>query len=113
MKFGILFRPQDPPDGARLVQRWEEILQAATVAEASGFDGVFVPEHHQMPDGYPPSVWGPLGALAAVTDRIDIGTTIQQLTYDHPIHVAEHAAMVDILSNGRLRLGCGMGYLPE
>jgi alkanesulfonate monooxygenase SsuD/methylene tetrahydromethanopterin reductase-like flavin-dependent oxidoreductase (luciferase family) len=52
MKFGILFRPQDPPNAEGIVRRWQEILAAARVAEESGFDGLFVPEHHMMPDGY-------------------------------------------------------------
>jgi alkanesulfonate monooxygenase SsuD/methylene tetrahydromethanopterin reductase-like flavin-dependent oxidoreductase (luciferase family) len=109
MKFGIQFRPQDPPAGEHLVERWEQLLVAARVAEEVGFDGVFVPEHHMIPDGYPPSVWGPLGALAAVTERVEIGTAMHLPALDHPIHVAEHAALVDVISNGRLRLGIGMG----
>lgn len=114
MKFGMLFHPQDPPEAENIVQRWREVLRAAQVAEEAGFDGVFIPEHHMMPDGYPPSPWGPLGALAALTERMDIGTTIHLLPFDHPIHVAEHAAMVDIISNGRLRLGVGIGnFEPE
>jgi alkanesulfonate monooxygenase SsuD/methylene tetrahydromethanopterin reductase-like flavin-dependent oxidoreductase (luciferase family) len=113
MKFGLLFRVQDPPDGSNLVQRWQEALQVAKVAEESGFDGLFLPEHHMMPDGYVSSVWPILGALAAVTERVDIGTTVQLLPLDHPIHVAEHGAMVDTLSNGRLRLGVGMANFPQ
>ncbi|GHJ37300.1 LLM class flavin-dependent oxidoreductase [Streptomyces sp. TS71-3] len=113
MKFGILFRPQDPPNAEGIVQRWQEILTAARVAEESGFDGLFVPEHHMMPDGYPPSPWAALGALAAITERVDIGTTIHLLPFEHPVHVAEHGAMVDILSNGRLRLGVGLGNFPS
>lgn len=112
MKFGILFRPQDPPEAAGIVGRWQEILAAARVAEDAGFDGLFVPEHHMMPDGYLPSPWAALGALAAITERVEIGTTIHLLPFEHPIHVAEHAAMVDVLSNGRLRLGCGLGNFP-
>jgi alkanesulfonate monooxygenase SsuD/methylene tetrahydromethanopterin reductase-like flavin-dependent oxidoreductase (luciferase family) len=112
MKFGILFRPQDPPDAANIVERWQEILAAAKVAEQAGFDGLFVPEHHMMPDGYPPSPWAALGALAAITERVEIGTTIHLLPFEHPIHVAEHAAMVDVISGGRLRLGCGLGNFP-
>jgi alkanesulfonate monooxygenase SsuD/methylene tetrahydromethanopterin reductase-like flavin-dependent oxidoreductase (luciferase family) len=114
MKFGLQFRPQDPPHGKKLAERWEQLLAAARVAEESGFHGVFVPEHHMIPDGYPPSVWGPLGALAAVTKRVEIGTAMHLPVLDHPIHVAEHAALVDIISKGRLRLGIGMGnHGPE
>lgn len=113
MKFGLLFRVQDPPAAENIVERWQQALEVAKVAEESGFDGLFLPEHHMMPDAYLPSVWPVLGALAAVTERVDIGTTVQLLPLDHPIHVAEHGAMVDVLSNGRLRLGVGMANFPQ
>jgi alkanesulfonate monooxygenase SsuD/methylene tetrahydromethanopterin reductase-like flavin-dependent oxidoreductase (luciferase family) len=103
MRFGVLFMPQDPPDGRNIVQRWAEILDAAVVAEEAGFDGVFVPEHHMMPDGYLPSPLVACAALAARTKRVEIGTTIFLLPFYHPIQVAEAAAMVDIISNGRMR----------
>jgi alkanesulfonate monooxygenase SsuD/methylene tetrahydromethanopterin reductase-like flavin-dependent oxidoreductase (luciferase family) len=114
MRFGVLFMPQDPPDARNIVRRWEEILVAAKVAEDAGFDGVFVPEHHMMPDGYLPSPLVACAALAARTSRVEIGTTIFLLPFYHPIQVAEAAAMVDIISNGRMRLGCGLGnFDPE
>lgn len=108
------FRPQDPPRGENIVRRWREILEVSRLAERVGFDGVFIPEHHMMDDGYPPSPWAPLGALAAVTNRIDIGTTVQLPVLDNPVHVAEHAAMADILAAGRLKFGIGLGnFGPE
>jgi alkanesulfonate monooxygenase SsuD/methylene tetrahydromethanopterin reductase-like flavin-dependent oxidoreductase (luciferase family) len=114
MKFGLLFRPQDPPAAENIAGRWQEILAAAKLAEDSGFDAVFIPEHHQMPDGYLPSPWAALGALAAVTDQIELGTSVHLPSLDHPVHVAEHAAMADILAEGRLRLGLGLGnFAPE
>jgi alkanesulfonate monooxygenase SsuD/methylene tetrahydromethanopterin reductase-like flavin-dependent oxidoreductase (luciferase family) len=114
MKFGLLLRPQDPPEAENIVERWRQVLEVAQVAEESGFDGIFLPEHHMMPDGYPPSPWAALGALAAVTERLELGTTIHLFVFDHPIHVAEHAAMVDVISNGRLRLGVSLAnFEPE
>ncbi len=114
MKFGVLLRSQDPPRSENIVRRWQEQLRAAEVLEEAGFDGVFVPEHHMMADGYLPNPWPALGAFAARTSRVDIGTTVHLLPLYHPIHVAEASAMVDILSNGRLRLGVGMGnFAPE
>jgi alkanesulfonate monooxygenase SsuD/methylene tetrahydromethanopterin reductase-like flavin-dependent oxidoreductase (luciferase family) len=113
MKFGLLFRIQDPPDGANIVERWQQGLEIAKVAEEVGFDGLFLPEHHMMADAYLPSPWAVLGALAAVTERVELGTTVHTLPLEHPIHVAEHGAMVDILSNGRLRLGVGLANFPQ
>jgi alkanesulfonate monooxygenase SsuD/methylene tetrahydromethanopterin reductase-like flavin-dependent oxidoreductase (luciferase family) len=114
MRFGLLFRPQDPPRAEHLGRRWQEVLHAAEVAEEFGFDGVFLPEHHMREDGYPPSPWAALGALAARTQRVDVGTAVHLLPLRHPFDVAESAAMVDVISNGRLRLGVGLGnFAPE
>jgi alkanesulfonate monooxygenase SsuD/methylene tetrahydromethanopterin reductase-like flavin-dependent oxidoreductase (luciferase family) len=114
MKFGLLFRAQDPPDSANLTRRWQEILRAGRLAEEVGFDGLFLPEHHMMDDGYVPAPLVGLGALAAVTSRVDLGTTIMLLPFYNPVQVAEHAAMVDVISDGRMILGVGVGnYEPE
>lgn len=113
MKFGLLLRPQDPPRAERIAQRWQEILAAAQAAEQAGFDGVFLPEHHMMDDAYLPSPWAALGALSALTERIELGTTVTLLPLEHPIHFAEHAAMADVLAGGRTRIGVGMGNFPQ
>jgi alkanesulfonate monooxygenase SsuD/methylene tetrahydromethanopterin reductase-like flavin-dependent oxidoreductase (luciferase family) len=113
MKFGLLFRPQDPPNAVNIGRRWQETLDAAQAAEEAGFDGVFVPEHHMMPDGYLPAPLVACGALAARTKRVDVGTTVFLLPYYNPVQVAEQSAMVDVISGGRMRLGCGLGALPE
>ena len=114
MKFGLLFRAQDPPDSKHLTRRWQEILRAGQLAEEVGFDGLFLPEHHMMDDGYVPAPLVGLGALAAVTDRVDLGTTILLLPFYNPVQVAEHAAVVDVISGGRMILGVGIAnFEPE
>jgi alkanesulfonate monooxygenase SsuD/methylene tetrahydromethanopterin reductase-like flavin-dependent oxidoreductase (luciferase family) len=114
VRFGVQFRPQAPPDASWVVERWEQVLGAAVAAEEAGFDGVFLPEHHMMDDGYPPSPWAGLAAIAARTARVELGTAVYLLPLRHPVHSAEDAAMVDVISGGRLRLGVGIGnYAPE
>jgi alkanesulfonate monooxygenase SsuD/methylene tetrahydromethanopterin reductase-like flavin-dependent oxidoreductase (luciferase family) len=112
MKFGIQFSPQDPPHGANLTRRWQEVLAAGQLAEEVGFDGLFLPEHHMMDDGYPPAPMIGLAALAAVTERVDLGTAIMLLPFYNPVQVAEHAAMVDVISGGRMILGVGIANFP-
>lgn len=114
MKFGVLFMPQDPPKGEKLHKRWQEILTAAEVAEESGFEGVFLPEHHMMDDGYVPQPIAACAALAARTSKVDVGTTVSLLPFYNPVHVAEMSAVVDVVSGGRMRLGCGLAnFEPE
>jgi len=69
MKFGVLFRIQDPPRREHIGRRMRETIRASQVAEEAGFDGVFLPEHHMMDDAYLPSPFPLLGALAATTER--------------------------------------------
>ncbi len=113
MRFGFLIRPQDPPTGERAHARWQEMLTSARIAEEVGFDGVFLAEHHGMPDWAGSSPWGPLGAIAATTERVEIGTTVHVLPLQNPFSVAEHAATLDVMSGGRLRLGVGVGFVAE
>lgn len=114
MKFGLLFRPQDPPDAKNIRRRWQEILRAAELAEDVGFDGLFVPEHHMLDDGYLPAPLIGMAAIAARTRRVDVGSTILLSPLYNPVQLAEHAAMIDVISGGRLILGCGLGnYAPE
>jgi len=114
VKFGLLHRPQDPPNAEHIVRRWQEILGASELAEEVGFDGIFVPEHHMMPDGYNPAPLVACAAIAARTTRVDVGTTVMLLPFYNPVQVAEQAAMVDVISQGRMILGCGIGnFEPE
>ena len=49
---GYLPCTQDPPDGRNMARVLDEIMAEAQAAEASGWDGCFITEHHQQPDGY-------------------------------------------------------------
>jgi probable F420-dependent oxidoreductase len=108
--FGLYAAIGDPPRGERLPQRIDEVCAEAQLAEQVGFDAILVGEHHQHRDGFLPSPLIVSTAVAARTQKIRIGTGILLLPLYHPVHVAEDAATLDIISNGRLILGVGMGY---
>jgi probable F420-dependent oxidoreductase len=108
--FGLYAAIGDPPRGARLRQCIEQVCAEAQLAEQVGFDTILVGEHHQHRDGFLPSPLIVSTAVAARTQKIRIGTGILLLPLYHPVHVAEDAATLDIISNGRLVLGVGMGY---
>ena len=81
-------------------------------AEAAGFDSVWLGEHHDSALLYPAPLIG-LAAIASRTRRVRLGTGVLLLPLYHPLVVAEEAAMVDVISGGRLILGVGAGYAPE
>ncbi|MGH8063698.1 MAG: LLM class flavin-dependent oxidoreductase [Candidatus Entotheonellia bacterium] len=110
VKFGLYAAIGDPPHGERLRQCIDEVCAEAQLAEQVGFDAILVGEHHQHRDGFLPSPLIVSTAVAARTQKIRIGTGILLLPLYHPVHVAEDAATLDIISNGRLILGVGMGY---
>lgn len=113
MKFGVFSVVDHYPDELpRTIQRfYGELLDQVQAAEALGFDSFWVAEHHFHPYGAVPRppIW--MAAAAQRTRRIRLGSAVVVLPFDHPLRSAEDYAMVDILSNGRLDLGVGSGYL--
>jgi probable F420-dependent oxidoreductase len=92
---------------------FEEVAEAVSCAEAVGFHGCFFGEHHGSPGMDRPQLLVLLAALAARTRSIRLGTSILLSALYNPIQVAETAAMVDVISKGRLVLGLGLGYQPQ
>jgi probable F420-dependent oxidoreductase len=91
---------------------FEDTIQECERAEAAGFDSIWLGEHHNSQTLYPTPLLG-LAAIASRTRRIRLGTGVLLLPLYHPLAVAEEAAMVDVISGGRLILGVGAGYAPE
>ncbi|WP_433339088.1 LLM class flavin-dependent oxidoreductase [Spirillospora sp. CA-294931] len=89
---------------------YDDQIEIVELLEELGFDGVWVAEHHFRDYGVVPNVFTLLSHLAARTERLRLGTGIVVLPLHNPIHVAEEAAMVDLLSGGRLQMGIGRGY---
>jgi probable F420-dependent oxidoreductase len=114
MQFGLIYDFRNPARWERpFAELYAEQLEQIAYAEHLGFDSVWITEHHFIKDGYTPSVLPVAAAIAARTSRIRIGTWVLLLPLHNAIRVAEDAATVDILSNGRLDLGMGLGYRLE
>ena len=79
-------------------------------AETLGFHSVFLVEHHFTGFGQISATLSFLTYLAAKTTRIRLGTAVLVLPWHNPALLAEQAATLDLLSNGRLDLGIGKGY---
>jgi alkanesulfonate monooxygenase SsuD/methylene tetrahydromethanopterin reductase-like flavin-dependent oxidoreductase (luciferase family) len=91
----------------------DEIMAEAQAAEASGWDGCFLTEHHQQEDGYLPNPLLLAGMVGMKTQRIKVGTCVLLIPLHHPVHVAEDSAVIDLATGGRLVLSLGVGYQPH
>ena len=96
----------------------DSIRRVAVQAEELGLADVWVSEHIIVPKdgGYPPSpnFWDPILTLtwaAACTSRVRLGTSVLVLPLRHPLPLAKELATLHNLSNGRLILGGGVGWL--
>ena len=93
---------QPEPDPERSAQFAAQLLREAERAERCGFDGVFVPERHARTECMFPSPLPLLTAIAARTQRVKLGTFVLMPPLYNPVHLAEDAALLDVLSRGRL-----------
>jgi len=113
MQFSMIFEAQlTHPTPERERQVIHDCVEQAILAEAAGFDRVWAVEHHALKwyaHMSAPEVF--LSWVAAKTSRIRIGHGVvcMPFHYNHPVRVAERAAMLDVLSGGRLDLGAGRG----
>jgi probable F420-dependent oxidoreductase len=122
MKFGLPLFGVSP-------RFYGEIAQAA---EANGFESVWMPEHLVFPETIPPTylysesgsppvnadtplfdVWVSLAYIAHATSTIRLATNVYILPLRHPIEVARSTVTLDRLSNGRVTLGIGVGWLED
>ncbi|MCS7251799.1 MAG: LLM class F420-dependent oxidoreductase [Anaerolineae bacterium] len=97
----------------------EAICEVAQAAEALGFDSIWTTDHILVPEAYEEpygrifETWTTLAYVAALTRRVRLGTSILILGLRNPVLVAKQAATLDQLSNGRLILGIGAGWLAS
>jgi probable F420-dependent oxidoreductase len=111
MDLGVLYSFQDPPGSAiGHAALYERALEQIEIAEDLGYEWVNLTEHHVAADGYLPAVMPVLAAIAATTSRIRLSTGMLILSLHHPLRIAEEAAVVDLISGGRLTLGVAVGY---
>ncbi len=109
MKVGIFQLIPGSPEREQS-QLYREAIEQVEYAEELGFDSVWLGEHHFTNYGICPSILTFASYLAARTEQIRIGLAVAVLPFYQPLRLAEEAAMVDVLSGGRLDFGVGRGY---
>lgn len=113
MRFGLTTDFRNRPDsGRKSAAVYAEIIEHFVLAEDLGFDAAYVFEHHFTDDDYMASPMVASTAIAARTKRLRVGPDIAILPLYEPVRVAEDGAVLDLISNGRLDFGVGLGYRP-
>lgn len=89
---------------------YHDFIESNVEAEALGFHGTFVVEHHFTGFGQVSATLNLLTWLGARTKTLRLGTAVMVLPWHNPVLLAEQAATLDLLSGGRLDFGIGTGY---
>jgi alkanesulfonate monooxygenase SsuD/methylene tetrahydromethanopterin reductase-like flavin-dependent oxidoreductase (luciferase family) len=112
MKFGYLFDFRNPVELSKLsdADYYAAMFQQIEYLDTAGYDSIWITEHHFVDDGYLAAAMPMMAAMAARTRRCKIGSYVILAPFYNPLRLAEDAALIDVISNGRLRLGIGLGY---
>ena len=96
----------------------DALARGARAAEDAGFESIWVGDHIALPPDAPDDAFDPrleaivtLAHLAAVTERVKLGLGVIILPQRQPVLLAKQLTTVDVLSEGRLLVGLGVGYL--
>jgi len=111
IEFGLFDHVTRPP-GAPLAGLYEQRLALLRKADAAGFRGYHLAEHHGHGLSATPSQALFLSAVARETERLRLGLLVACLPLHHPIRLVEEICMLDQLSGGRVDLGVGRGISP-
>jgi len=112
MKFSIFFIPSCA-EGESYQEEYDNLMEQCVIADELGFDAAWVAEHHFSRVGMCPDALMVALAIAQKTKKIRVGTAISIVPFHNPIRLAEQAALVDVLSGGRLDFGIGRGSQPK
>jgi alkanesulfonate monooxygenase SsuD/methylene tetrahydromethanopterin reductase-like flavin-dependent oxidoreductase (luciferase family) len=110
MKFGVLQFFSWPERRIPLEQVYQRAMQRIEIMDRTGYDAVWLAEHHFNSFSVCPSVHLMGTHVAARTERLRIGTAVTLAPLSHPLKIAEEVALLDVLSGGRVNWGVGRGF---
>lgn len=113
MKVGVLqffgWRDRSVP----LEDVYARSLERIRVMDQTGYDAVWLAEHHFSGYSVCPSVHLMAMHIAGMTENLRIGTAVTLAAFYHPLRIAEEVALLDVLSGGRVNWGAGRGFDPR
>lgn len=115
MQFGILFTSHPNVDHELYPHHdvHKRVTSEIIEADKLGFDIAWIAEHHFSNQyGIMPDPFTYIAYLAPQTKNIKFGTAVMTVPFHNPVRIAENAAFVDILTEGRFILALGSGYRP-
>jgi alkanesulfonate monooxygenase SsuD/methylene tetrahydromethanopterin reductase-like flavin-dependent oxidoreductase (luciferase family) len=110
MKFGVLQFFSWPERRVALPTVYERAMQRIEIMDKTGYDAVWLAEHHFSSFSVCPSVHVMGTHVAARTRNLRIGTAVSLAAFYHPLRLAEEVALLDVLSGGRVNWGAGRGF---
>lgn len=108
----VAFDMRSPEWATPTEQLYAAAVEMAAYADKAGMDAINLMEHHGSDDGYLPQPFTLAAAMAGVTERIKFSLGAVILPLHDPVMIAEQIAIVDLISNGRLSVIFGAGYVP-
>lgn len=112
MKCGVLQFFSWPERRVSLPTVYERAVQRIEIMDKTGYDAVWLAEHHFTTYSVCPSVHLMGMHVASRTQHLRIGTGISLAAFYHPLRLAEEVALLDVLSGGRVNWGAGRGFDP-
>ena len=109
MRFHLVINMERFNPQTDMVEVLEHTTRMVQLADEGGFDIVWAAEHHALEMTIAPGPFQLLAHFAAATSRIRLGTAVVVAPYWHPVKLAGEAALLDLISGGRLELGIGKG----
>ncbi len=113
MKVGVLQFFSWPGRRVPLETVYARALQRIEVMDQTGYDAVWLAEHHFSEYSVCPSVHLMAMHVASRTRNLRIGTAVSLAPFYHPLRLAEEIALLDMLSGGRVNWGAGRGFDPK
>jgi len=113
VKTDVMFDMRAPEWGTPTTELYRAAIEMAAFADEIGVDTIGLMEHHGSEDGYLPQPFTLAAAMAAVTNNVSFRLSAVLLPLHDPLMVAEQIAVTDLISNGRMRVVLGAGYVPS